>query len=246
MQQATQLDINADLGEGGAYDELIMPLISSCNIACGGHTGDEISIRKTLRLAKQHQVKVGAHPAFPDKQNFGRKMLEIDPEELQLALKQQLELFKNICADEGIEIHHIKAHGALYNQGSNREDYVDSILTAFRTISPTPFLFTQANNLLFQKAKSAFPIKLEAFIDRRYEHPDTLRSREAEDALISDPEQAWEHLERMLLKEELKLANGSAHPFEAETYCIHGDHQASLDILRYIHQQLNERGIRVK
>jgi len=109
--------LNADLGEhpNTNLDEQIMPYLSSCNIACGGHIGDEQSVRKAVRLAKAHQVAVGAHPSFPDQANFGRKELSMEPSRLAQSMKEQIELVKRICEEEQVELHHIKPHGALYN-----------------------------------------------------------------------------------------------------------------------------------
>ncbi|MEX2350146.1 MAG: LamB/YcsF family protein, partial [Flavobacteriaceae bacterium] len=112
MQKA--IDINADLGEGCGFDNRIMPLISSCNIACGGHFGDEDSITEALQLAKKHKVKVGAHPSYPDRENFGRKILKISKEKLKDSLLTQLRLIQSICDKNEIELNHVILHGALY------------------------------------------------------------------------------------------------------------------------------------
>lgn len=235
------MDINADLGEGAGNDEDIMPLISSCNIACGGHFGDKNSIRATLRLAQKHRVKVGAHWSYPDQKNFGRKQMSISAEELTQALNNQLNLFLQVCEEEGVKMNHIKAHGALYTYGSNEPEQLDAILKVLDVLSFRPLLYLQENSLLHQKAKSDFPVFLEAFIDRRYVDEKTLLDRNSPQALISDPKEAWEQFELLAFHNQVKDINGKKRTLKADTLCIHGDHSASVEILKYIHQQLNEK-----
>ena len=124
------IDINSDLGEGMDNDPLIMPLISSCNIACGGHYGDEESMRTTVRLAMKHKVKIGAHPAFPDKDNFGRKVLTMTKSELCQSVFDQLLHFYAICEIENAPVHHIKLHGALYNYAAKDAPTADAVVEA--------------------------------------------------------------------------------------------------------------------
>lgn len=185
------MDINADLGEGGGNDERIMPLITSCNIACGGHYGDEDSIRKSVRLAKKNRLKIGAHWSFPDRKNFGRKVLDLSPEKLTAVLSEQLRLFRKVCEQEEVNLHHIKAHGALYNQGSNDPNCVEAMIRLLKELPASTYVFLQENNLLHQKVKGILPIKREAFIDRRYADTYTLLNREHTAALITEPEAAW-------------------------------------------------------
>ena len=117
------IDLNADLGEhpSSEIDEEIMPYISSCNIACGGHIGDEESVRRTITLARKFNVSIGAHPSYPDKENFGRKVMLISPEDLKQEIFKQIELVSRICKEENVALHHIKPHGALYNQAAKNE-----------------------------------------------------------------------------------------------------------------------------
>ncbi|MEQ8910302.1 MAG: 5-oxoprolinase subunit PxpA [Vicingaceae bacterium] len=237
------MDINADLGEGAGNDEAIMPLISSCNIACGGHAGDEESIRKTIRLTQQHNVKVGAHPAYPNRKNFGRKRLDISPQDFESSLRGQLQLFQKICSEEGVEIHHIKPHGALYNQGANREDDVEVMLKVFSELLPEMKIYLQDNSLLYQKAKQHFPICLEAFVDRKYADGNSLVNRSHDQALITEPKEAWQQLYDIYKQQEVTDIRGNQHHLKAHTFCIHGDHAASIDILTFIHEQLKVNDI---
>jgi UPF0271 protein len=235
------MDINADLGEGAGNDEHIMPLISSCNIACGGHYGDKSSIQRTIELAQKHQVKVGAHWSYPDQQNFGRKQLNISTEKLTQSLREQLSLFLQVCEEEGIKMNHIKAHGALYTYGSNELAHVDAMIKVLNEQSFKPKIYLQENSLLHQEAKAYLPLAFEAFIDRRYVDVNTLLSRSSPQALIKDPQEAWEQFELLAFHQQIKDIKGDIRKIKADTFCIHGDHAASLDILKYIRKQLNKK-----
>ena len=239
------IDINADLGEGSGNDEQIMSLISSCNIACGGHFGDMESMRTTVRLAKRHHVKIGAHPAFPDRENFGRKMLHLSKPELQRTLEKQLDNFQEICQQEGVKMHHIKAHGALYNQGSNHKDYVSAMLAAFAKVENSPALYLQKDSLLYHSAKDSFPIKLEAFIDRVYTDENSLASRDLPNALISNPNDAWSQLISIFDNQTAIAINGNRIRIQADTFCIHGDHPLAVKTLKFIHKKLEEKKIQL-
>lgn len=237
------IDINADLGEGSEFDAQIMPLISSCSIACGGHFGNEKSIRESIRLAKSHGVKIGAHPSFPDKKNFGRKFLEISPKALIQSLLNQINIFQKIAKEEGIEIHHIKPHGALYNQGANKAEIVKVMVESFLSLSDKPKIYLQNNSILHQEIIGVFPVKLEAFIDRVYIDKSTLLDRSQANSLIQDPKKAWEQLYGIYDAQETTNADGKLIQLKADTFCIHGDQSNAVNILSYIHQQLKEKNI---
>lgn len=237
------MDINADLGEGAGNDEQIMPLITSCNIACGGHYGDRNSIRKTVKLAQKHRVKIGAHWSYPDKQHFGRKQLNISTEKLAESLDEQLSLFLKVCAEEGAKVNHIKAHGALYTYGSNELAHVVAMIKVLNEHAFQSKIYLQENSLLHQKAKVHFPLAFEAFIDRRYVDVNTLLSRSDPKALIQDPQEAWEQFELLSFHQQIKDIHGDVKELKADTFCIHGDHSASVDILKYIHKQLNRKHV---
>jgi len=240
------LDINADLGEGGDQDEAIMPYITSCNIACGGHAGDEESIRNTIRLAKKHQVKVGAHPSFPDRESFGRKQIDIDSTTLKADLRSQLNRFFKICREEKVSLHHIKAHGALYNFGSENAEQVALMIELYKQFKPKPIIYTLDGSLLHREAAQLFPIWREAFIDRQYQSAGKLLAREQSGALINTPKKAWQQFYRMHFEGELMDYNENIHSITAETYCIHGDHESAVDILKYLHKKLKEKGVELK
>lgn len=239
------IDINADLGEGRGNDAKIMPLISSCNIACGGHSGDAESMRQAIRLAMENGVKVGAHPSFPDTDNFGRKVLTITKEELKESLYKQLMLFVDICDSEKATLHHIKPHGALYNYAAGDAPTADAIIEAILATGRRPILYVPYGSVLHKKAENLLPLVFEAFIDRYYNDNLSLVNREEENAIIHNAEEAWEQLRSMVVTGSLKTVSGTYQKMEAQTFCIHSDHSNSLEILEYIRSQMKHHNIKL-
>lgn len=237
------VDINADLGEGAGQDHAIMPLISSCNIACGGHVGDEKSIRETIELAKLNNVKVGAHPSYPDKENFGRVQMEINQMDLQESLKHQISNFYNLASQSNIPVHHIKAHGALYNTIAKDERTAKTFLDTISALGINVKLYFPYNSVIHKMALSQYDCLLEAFIDRAYNEDLSLVARNHENALHKTPEKAWGQLYEMVTRKEVSSLNGQKIPIHADTYCIHGDHPNAKQILEYIHQKLSEHNL---
>ncbi len=234
-----QIDINCDLGEGIGNDEDIMPYIQSCSIACGGHYGNVDSIRYTIRLAKEYGVKIGAHPSFPDKANFGREIIEMHPRELMDAILKQVNLFVRIAQEEEVEVHHVKLHGALYNLAAKDSETALLVIDALGQVLSTFKLYTPYGSVLSEEGKKYFPLVQEAFIDRTYQENGNLTPRTNDDALIINPQEAWEQIVEITKNKRVKTTNGSIIPMEAETFCIHSDSAEALHILRYIHQQMN-------
>ena len=243
QDQQFVIDINADLGEGIGPDPLIMPWISSCNIACGGHAGDFETMHQTILLAKQHHVAVGAHPSFPDRDNFGRVILQMSKEELTASIFEQILAFSAICEELDVEFHHLKLHGALYNYAAKDGATSDAVIKALEMSGLRPILYLPYNSVLHRKAENLFPLCFEAFIDRRYEADGSLRARKHSDAVIHDPQQAWKQLRKMVVQRKITAINGEDIPVVASTFCLHSDHPNSLEIIRYIRQQMEAHHI---
>lgn len=239
----THIDLNADLGEGLANEAQIMALISSCNVACGGHFGDRSTVMQTLKLAKKQGVKVGAHPGYPDKANFGRRELNISTGQLKQTLVQQLDLFKSCCQDLELEIHHIKPHGALYNKAASDPETAAVILEACNLSNCELPIYCLAGSQMEAVFGKNYQIIPEAFIDRTYNSDGTLVSRTRAGALIKTPQVAWEQLKSLIFKNQLKTIEGEIIKIDAETYCIHSDTPEALSILKYIHERLAELNI---
>ncbi|MBZ0328212.1 MAG: LamB/YcsF family protein [Altibacter sp.] len=233
------IDINADLGEGAGLDAKIMPLISSCSIACGGHFGDSESMLETLLLAKKHQVKVGAHPSFPDRDNFGRKVITLTKRELTDTVFHQLLHFFAICETEDIPVHHIKLHGALYNYAAIDAPTADAVVEAIVATKIRPKLYVPYHSILAKKAENLLPLVYEAFIDRRYTDALSLVPRTDKNAVIDAAELAWNQLYEIIHTGYVTTISGEKRELIASTFCIHGDHENSVEILKYIRKQLN-------
>lgn len=239
------IDINADLGEGFGFDENIMPLISSCNIACGGHYGDEQSIIRALHLAKKYKVKVGAHPSYPDLENFGRKIMKIPLPELIDSLLSQLRLMQTLCKENNITLHHIKLHGALYNVAAIDEKVADGVLETLQIFDNKIEIYVPYDSVLHHIVKRFFPLKFEAFIDRRYSGDGTLVNRSHKDAIIRDPNSAWEQLFQIYKNSSVASVQGKEIVMRADTFCIHGDNENAVEFLKYIHSKLKNNKIRL-
>lgn len=241
------IDINADVGEGIGNDASLMPYLSSCNIACGGHAGNLETMTATVELAKLNSVKIGAHPSFPDKINFGRVDMNISCSDLYTSLKQQVRGLLKILEDHNLQLHHIKPHGALYNQASKDKKLSQVIIEVIQSIALPLKLYAPCNSVLANLAvENGISVTFEAFIDRNYNDDLSLVSRSSSNALIKSKEHAWQHLEYMVARQSVKTISGKLKPIKASTYCIHGDNEKALAILKYLHSRLKEMNFIVR
>ena len=248
MDSITYIDLNADVGEGVSTEAQIMPLISSCNVACGGHYGDRESTMKTLRLAQQHGVKVGAHPGYPDKANFGRVVMDISSQELYSSIRDQLKLFKSCCEELNLKINHIKPHGALYNEAGRNQEVANTVVAAIADSGYNVPVYTQYIMLVLTASENGIPTIKEAFVDRRYNGNYSLVSRKKKGSVINDPQAAWKQLSGFLFEGGITDYQGFHLSFTVlpKTYCVHGDTPNALKILQYIHTQLAANHIQLK
>lgn len=220
------------MGEGKAGDAEIMPLIDQCNIACGGHAGDEATMRKTVRLAIANQVQIGAHPGFPDKENFGRKPLKMDPYTLLASLKSQVESLKAICEEAGAKLHHIKPHGALYNLACIDTELARVTIRLMK-LYPSAFLFAPWKSLMAKAAQKA-DVKIihEAFADRKYQPNGRLAGRGEKGSVIADPDAAASQLLSIAGHNRALHIGGGAIEMRADTFCAHSDTPNVTEILK--------------
>lgn len=240
------VNINADLGEGAKNDAQIMPLIASCSIACGGHAGDRTSVEKTIVSAKKHQVKIGAHPSYPDRENFGRKSIQISSEGLQKSLEEQLINFKTIADNQNAKIYHVKPHGALYNDAAKEESLSKIIVDAIIKVLGKTMVYAPPQSTLSRVAAEAgLTVCSEAFIDRKYQEDGSLVSRNEKGALITDKSVAWEQLKNMVESQQVQTRSEKMISMQASTFCIHGDQEKAVEILDYIHQRAKEKNWRI-
>ena len=241
-----KIDINSDVGEGVGNEEVLVPLISSCNIACGGHAGDENSIRQVIRIAKSNAVLIGAHPSYPDKENFGRKTMILSKESLIEVLQKQLQLFFSIAKEENATVHHIKAHGALYNDSAVHIDLAQAYLEAIAPFSDSIIVYVPYNSIIAREAlKKGIKVAYETFLDRNYNSNGSLVSRRQDNALIEKPEKVLEHLLFILKEHKIKTLNGTLINSFSDTFCIHGDTVSALKILMYLHNELPKYNIQI-
>ncbi len=236
------VDLNADLGEGVSSDAL-MPYITSCNIACGGHAGDEDTIQRTVVLALQNNVKIGAHPSFPDRQHFGRLAMEMPEDKLKETIIDQITRVKISVENQGSKLHHVKPHGALYTMAMTREDIACTIVSALQGFTSI-ILYAPFKSVIANIAKSkGIQVHYEVFADRNYNNDLTLVSRTEELALLQDPNEIALHVLQMLREGTVKTISGNHQIIKADTVCIHGDNPNAVAIAKTLRLKLNEAGI---
>lgn len=242
-----QLDINCDLGEGYGNDHLIMPYINSCNIACGGHAGNTQTMEETLKLAQRHEVRAGAHPSYPDRENFGREVLDINEDELYESISDQTKSLLTKAKELGVKVWHVKPHGALYNKAATNEHTARLIVKMIQRIDPSLILYAPCNSELERIGRiEGLKVWSEAFLDRNYNQDLTLVPRDHPEALLNDVERIKEQLLKMVMKNELLTVNGKEVEINAQTYCIHGDNPVAPNILKALGKELKNKNIRLK
>ncbi len=240
------MDINIDVGEGVGNESKLMPYVSSCNIACGGHAGSSQTMRKVVRLAKKHNVKIGAHPSFPDKENFGRKPMDMACVALFNSLKEQIYSLKTILEEENVLLHHIKPHGALYNMAASNIKTATVIIEVVKSIAQPVKLYVPYKSVIEDLAiQNNIPITYEAFADRNYNNDLTLVSRSENNALIHDADEMFEHVYRMMKLQKVKTIQGLEVSIKAETFCIHGDNLHAENLLKKLLLKLESKAIKI-
>lgn len=236
------IDLNADLGEGGDQDAALMALTSSVNIACGGHAGDDESIRRAVELAMNAQVAIGAHPGYEDPANFGRKPMMLSADEIRSLILRQLERFLQIHP----QLHHVKPHGALYNQADQDQAMAEALVAAIAEIFPNTILYCPPHGAL---AHAAAAIHLatcgEGFIDRRYQDDGNLCPRSDPRAVIEQVNLAALQALKFADRQVVTTLSGLIIPLKARTLCVHGDSPAAVELLRLTRSSLEAAGIRI-
>jgi len=240
------IDLNCDLAEGGKFDAELMPLISSCNIACGGHFGNKETMEAAVKLALQNGVNIGAHPSYPDLDNFGRKSLSITSEELKKSLRAQLLQLKAITERVGGRLHHVKPHGALYNDLVKDEAKANLVIDLVEEIDAGLVLFVPPKSVVKKLAKGKLKTWTEGFADRNYEANFSLVSRKKNNAVLHEKEAVFQHVFGMVEKGKIELENGAVLEASFDTICVHSDTRNSVEILRYLHEILLASNIQIK
>lgn len=246
------VDVNADLGESfGNYiignDEKIIPLISSANVACGFHASDPKVMLDTVKLIKKSRVGLGAHPGFPDKEGFGRRYMDCTNEEIYSMVLYQLSALDGIARTVGVEMNHVKPHGALYNATFTDENLARVIAQAVKDFNPNLKLMgLSENNLVKAGEEIGLEVVHEVFLDRAYENDGTLVSRRKEGAMITDSKLAVERGIRMITEGKVETIDGQDIDIKADSICVHGDGEKALQFVKEIKKALEAKGIEVK
>jgi 5-oxoprolinase (ATP-hydrolysing) subunit A len=245
------VDLNCDMGESfGVYkmgkDEEILNYVTSANIACGFHAGDPSTMRKTVRLALEKNVGIGAHPGLHDLAGFGRRNMAISPEEAYDLVVYQIGALYAFVKSEGGKLQHVKPHGALYNMASKSAPLSEAIAEAVYKVDPELILFGLAGGELVKAGKKiGLRTASEVFSDRTYQEDGSLTSRSESNALIKDHEIAVNQVIRMVKEGKVQSLQGTDVSIQADTICIHGDGENAIDFAKYISSALRESGIKV-
>jgi UPF0271 protein len=243
----TSIDLNADLGEGDPYDEELLRIVSSANIACGGHAGDSESMARTIVAAMTHGVAVGAHPGYPDREGFGRRSGFMRGDELYAALTEQVSAFADTAAQIGARVAHVKPHGALYNDAVRDRDLADIIARVISETPGGPALVGMADTeLQFAAGRHGLTFVAEAFIDRAYEADGTLVSRKEPGAVHDNLAVATTQAVRLAVDGCVTARNGDEISVRADSLCIHGDTPGAAEKARAVRDVLESHGVEIR
>ena len=244
-----RIDLNCDMGElpeaiADGTQEALMPSFTSINVACGGHAGDEQTMKTTIEQARRWKLAIGAHPGYPDRANFGRLELNLPPEAITDSVYRQVRALAEVAVQCGVRLTHVKPHGALYNQAVHSRQLAEAIANGVARWSRDVVLVGLADSPMIAVFREAgFSIAGEAFADRRYEPDGTLRSRRQPDALIRDPAEASRQALGIVQQGLVTAVNGSRITVAAQTLCIHGDTPGAPEIAATVAETLRQAGI---
>jgi UPF0271 protein len=243
------IDLNCDLGESfgpwpmGA-DEAVMPHITSANVACGAHAGDPSVMRRTVRLARDAGVAVGAHPGFPDLQGFGRREMKVDPRDVEDFVLAQIGALSAIARAEGMTLQHVKPHGALYNMAARDRALADAIARAIRAFDAQLTMFGLPNSSMTDAARDAgLRVAAEGFADRAYQADGSLTPRTTAGAVIHDADAVVDRAVRMARDAIVLTSSGQEIRMRIDTICVHGDTPGAAELARRIRAGLEQAGM---
>lgn len=241
------IDINCDMGESiGDHiigqDEKLMPFITSCNIACGYHGGDPIHMKKTVQLALKFNVRIGAHPSYPDLEGFGRRKMSFNKQELKLLIISQIETLKQMVESLGGNLRYVKPHGALYNKASNDKDEAETIIEAIQSVDSRLALMGLAGSMMQHIAnEKGITFIAEAFCDRKYEVDGTLMPRSKTGSVYSSVKDVVSQVESIVYDNEVEVDEAKSIKVKADSICVHGDNQMALEFLVAIQQMFRNQ-----
>jgi UPF0271 protein len=241
------IDINCDMAEGLGNEAELMPWISSANIACGFHAGDELLMEATVGLCLKYKVSIGAHPSYPDRANFGRTNMNLPLAQVKELVVEQIELLRKITVRQGTRIHHVKPHGALYNMAAKDPALANTIAAAVKDIDKTLIFYGLSHSaLIFEAEKLGLKVAHEVFADRTYQPDGSLTPRSDSKALIRDEQEALSQALRLVMEGKVKTSSCEDIRLKADTICLHGDGKHAVEFARLIYGQLSRQGIKIK
>ncbi|HJB15251.1 MAG TPA: 5-oxoprolinase subunit PxpA [Candidatus Blautia excrementipullorum] len=246
-----RVDLNSDLGESfGRYtignDDKIIPLITSANVACGYHASDPVVMDKTLSMAKEAGIRVGAHPGYPDLMGFGRRNLNVTPEEARAYTLYQLGALDAFCRAHQMKMQHVKPHGAFYNMAAKDYELSKAICQAVKEFDDNLIVLALSGGELARAAKDmGLRTALEVFADRAYEEDGSLVNRRKEGAMVTDENIAIARVVRMIKEKKVTAITGKDIPIQADSVCVHGDGAKALAFVEKIRRALTEEGVEI-
>lgn len=241
-----RIDLNADVGEGAGTDAALLQIVSSASIACGGHAGDAETMRDTLRLARNNGVRVGAHPGFADKQNFGRVRLNLPLDEIAAQVRAQVDALLDIAATESVQVAYIKLHGALANMAAEDEELASACFSVWAELVPDgPVLALDSSAQVAAAEALGLPVIREAYADRAYQANGLLASRTLPGAVLDDPEAVISQCLSLAERGELSTIDGGTIPSRATSICIHGDTPGAVAFAARIRSELERQGVEI-
>lgn len=246
------IDLNCDLGESYfdkkiGNDSEIIPFISSCNVACGLHGGDPLTIQNTIDLALKHNVNIGAHPSFPDLENFGRKYMHLSAEELKACLRFQIGAIAKITSLRGGKLRHVKPHGALYNAAAKDFELANNIVSVLKEFKLDLCLLGMANSEMEKAAKlQGIEFVAEVFADRNYADNGELVARSFSQAIIEDENEVAKRCLKMVAENKILSENNIELDLKGQSICIHGDTPNAVSLVKSINAAFKESGIQLE
>jgi UPF0271 protein len=247
-----EININSDLGESSKHhstenDSLLLNIVNSANIACGYHAGDKLTMKKTIEISKKNNVSIGAHPSFLDRENFGRKKINLPSQEISKLIIDQINILSEIANSKEMKVTHIKPHGALNNMACEDYDLAKIIASSIIKVNKD-LIFLVPTGSQMEKAGKKIGLKIaaEIFADRNYEDDGNLISRSKKNAIITDPEVAKKHIIKMVESQTLNCYSGKQIPCEIDSICVHGDGESAVSTAKQIRDGLIKSGVTLK
>lgn len=252
MEMTNFIDLNCDLGESyGAFkvgqDKEVIPLITSANIACGYHAGDHNIMSETVKLAKENEVAIGAHPGLNDLIGFGRRIIQLDPKDVYHLVVYQMGALEGFTKIHGAKLRHVKPHGALYNIAAKDMQIAEAIVEAIYDYNPSLILFASSGSKLVEAGrKRNLTVAQEVFADRTYLADGTLTPRTQQNSVIENHEQCLQQVLQMVIDKTVTTITGETIPIQADTICVHGDSQHALNFVQYLNSELRKHNVRIQ